>query len=95
MRVIALDLEILDSIIVYAVAAPFENQARKWPGLPGQLQPGLIEMIQIEMNIPADPDELAEFQIALLRDHRLKSHCARPVERVPEQDIDAALEQKA
>ena len=94
MRVIALDREILDSIIIDGRGA-FENKARKRPGLPGQLKPGLIEMIEIEMNVPADPDELAEFQIALLRDHGLKSDRARPVEGGAQQDIDAALEQKA
>jgi hypothetical protein len=38
-------------------------------------------MVQIKMNIAADPDKFAELQIALLGDHGLKRDASSPIER--------------
>ena len=60
-----------------------------------QLLVHLLEMVAIQMAIAARPDEVAHFEIALLRQHVSEQRVGGDVERHAEEDVGAALVQLA
>src|SRR5436190_12532496 len=53
----------------------------------GQLQPRLVEMVEVEVSVAEGVDELPGLQVAYLRHHRRQERVRRDVERDPEKDV--------
>src|ERR1051326_1757880 len=68
-RIIILELEILVLEIVDALYGWIEPDLRERPRLTGELQPRLLEVVCVEMQIPKGVDERPGFEIAHLGDH--------------------------
>ena len=51
----------------------------------------LFEVIRIEVTVAAGPDELAHFEVALLREHVREQRIGGDVERHAEENVGAAL----
>jgi hypothetical protein len=48
-------------------------------------------MVAVDMAVAAGPDEVADVEVALLREHVREQGVARDVERHAEEDVGAAL----
>jgi len=72
MRRVALDLEILDRVVVDTRCPSLELHRRERTRLTLHLLAGLIEMIEIKVGIASDPNELTKTQVGLLRQHELE-----------------------
>ena len=60
-----------------------------------ELRLHLLEMVAVDVAITSGPDEIAEFQIALLRHHHRQQRVAGDVEGHAEEDVCASLIQLA
>src|SRR5665811_2131501 len=64
-------------------------------GLSRQLQPGLVEMVEVEVRVTEGVDEVARLELADLRDHPRQQRVGGDVERHTEEDVRRALVQLA
>jgi len=79
MRLVAHDREILEAVIEDRVGPAADRQCRQRQRLTRELQPRLLQMVDVEVAVASRPDELAHVEVALLRHH------------VRQQRIDAML----
>ena len=70
---------------------PRDLQRRIRPRLARELQLDLLGMVAVDMAVAAGPDEVADAEVALLRQHVGEQGVARDVERHAEEDVAAAL----
>ena len=84
-----------DEVFVFVLVDPRgraqDFEAGQRAGLAGQLQACLVEMVGVKVAIAAGPDELADLQPALLREHVGEQRIAGDVERHAQEDIGGAL----
>jgi len=71
------------------LALDVERGVGKW--LAAQLRFHLFEVVVVDMAVAARPDEVAHFQIALLRQHVGQQRVACNVEGYAQKDVGAAL----
>ena len=65
----------------------FSTSSRQWAWLAGQLQPGLVKVVQIEMCIAQGVHEVADLQVAYLSDQVGQQRVGGNVERHAEEDV--------
>ncbi len=68
-----------------------QHQPRKGQRSAGELRIHLLEVIEVEVAVAARPDEVADPQIALLRDQMREERIGRNVERHAQEDVAAPL----
>src|SRR6266404_4609644 len=68
-RVVVEDFKILEAVVEQARRLAPNQELGLWIGLAGKLQISLFQVIQVQMAIAARPDELADLELALLRQH--------------------------
>jgi hypothetical protein len=66
-------------------------EAGKVERLRGELLVDLVEVVEVQVAVAAGPDEVADAEVALLREHVRQQRVARDVERHAEEKIGAAL----
>src|SRR5690348_14668598 len=91
MMLVAHELEILVRIVEKSGGAPADVEPRRREGSARELQPRLLEVIEVQMAVAARPDEVARLEVALLREHVRQQRVARDVEWHAEEDVRAAL----
>src|SRR5487761_632312 len=91
MMLVVHELEILVHIVEQGGGTPADVEPRRRERSARELQPRLLEMIDVEMAVAARPDELAGLEAALLREHVGEQRVARDVERHAEEHIGTAL----
>src|SRR5688572_13441 len=95
MRVVADQLEVLELEVVDVLHRRVQLHLRQRPGLAGQLQLRLLQMIAVEMQVTKSVNEGARLQATHLRDHQREQRVGRDVERHTQEQIRAALVQLA
>src|SRR5580765_2392118 len=66
---VAADVEIVESIVKNAVRLALDGQLRKRAGRARELLFDLLHVVGEQMTIAASPDEVADLESGLLRDH--------------------------
>src|SRR5699024_10750948 len=66
------------------VIRPAQLQAGELVRVPGQLAPGLLDVVGVDMAVTAGPHELTHVQIALLGDHMRQQRIGGDIERDPQ-----------
>ena len=69
MRIVALDLEIFETVIKQGFRFAFDDQFRQCARLARKLQMCLLKMVAVEVRIAAGPHETADVKVALLGHH--------------------------
>lgn len=87
MRVIALDLEVRDFVVIDTRRTPrqFDGWERAWHTR--DLLARLFEVIEIEVNITADPDQFTRRQVGLLCEHQQEGRGSSEVEGRAQEQI--------
>src|SRR5271168_96135 len=88
---IAKNFEILERIIEQTRRLTPNLEPRQGKGCARQLQIGLRQVIQVQMTIAAGPYEIADLEIALLREHMRQQRVGSDVEGNAQQRIGTAL----
>ena len=89
------NFDVLEIEVVNGFHRGVELECGKLEGLPGDLQPRLLEVVEIEVAISPGPDELPRFEVADLRNHAGKQAVGGDVEWHSEKGIGATLVQLA
>ncbi len=95
MRVVTFDFEVFKAVVENRIGFAFNHQLRQRARFARQLQGGLLHVVAVQVGIPAGPDEVAHFQVALLRHHMHQQRIAGDVERQAEEHVAWALVQLA
>src|SRR5438874_7674878 len=90
-RIIILELEILEFVIEQRLPAVLDHQPRERARLTRKLQARLFEMIRVKVAVAARPDERAGLEAALTRQHMGQEGVGGNVERHAEEDVGATL----
>ncbi len=91
MGLIPYHLEILELVVVDGGRFAVDPQRRQWVRFPGNLQAHLVQVVLINVDIAARPDEFARFQSALLGQHRQQQCIAGYIEGQTDEHIAGAL----
>src|SRR6185437_12095755 len=91
MMLIAHELEILEGVVEQGGGPAPQIEPRRRERSARELQPRLLEMIEIEVAVAAGPDELPGLEFALLREHVGEQRVARDVEGHAQENVGAAL----
>src|ERR1700722_15062785 len=91
MGIVAFEDEILVAEGEQVLGGRREPQGRQLARRPRELEPRLLEMVEVEVRIAERVDELARRQIGHLRDHQGEQRIGRDVERHAEKDVGGAL----
>src|SRR6267378_1775214 len=91
MMLVVHELEVLVLIRENARRAAADHKLRQLERRARELQVRLLEMIEVQVAVPAAPDELAGLEIALLREQVCEQRVAGDVERYPNENVRAAL----
>ena len=94
-RDVALQHEVLVRVVEKAVRRTCERDLRHVEGLACELQLYLLHEVVVDVAVAARPDEVAQLQTRLLRDHHRQQRVGRDVEGHPEEHIRTALIQLA
>src|SRR5512144_3086816 len=95
MALIPDDREIVEAVAEQILRLAPDLEPRERQRLPGELRANLLEMVEIEVTVATRPDEFADAEVALLRDHVRQERVGRDVERHSEEQIRAPLVQLA
>lgn len=95
MRVVVDDFEILELILKDGGWLALDDQLGQGARLPWKLLSDALQVVEVDVRVPAGPDEVARFQFALLRDHMSQQAIACTIEGQAEHCIAAALVQLA
>src|SRR6185295_3123338 len=68
-RVVILEYEVLGLVIEQTLTTVLDDQMRERSRLAGQLEPRLLEVVQVEMAVSAGPHEHSRLKAALARQH--------------------------
>ncbi len=63
----------------------------KRPGLPAQLQPGLVEVVQVKVGVAKGVHKIAGLQITHLGNHKGEQGIGGNIERHAQENVGAAL----
>ena len=91
MVLVVLQHKVLIAVVEDAVRTALDLHVGVRVGGPAQLQFGLGQVVVVDVAVPARPDEVAEVQIALLRQHHRQQRIAGDVEGHAQEDVGAAL----
>src|SRR4051812_11802036 len=91
MRIITAESEVLVVEIEQRGSRRIEGHRRQWPGLAGELQAGLVQVVAVEVGIAQGVDEVAGRQSADLGHHQGQQGIGGDVERHAQEDVGAAL----
>jgi len=94
-RIVVHDLEVLDRVVEDGCRLPLDDQLRQAARLPRELLLDLVEVVAVDVHITTRPDELSDFQIALLRHHVGQQRVAGDVEGHAQEHVSTALVQLA
>jgi len=89
------NFDVLETEVVNGFHRGVEFECGKLKGLPGDLQPRLLEVVEVEVAISPGPDELPRLEVADLRHHAGKQAVGGDVEWHSEKGISATLVQLA
>jgi hypothetical protein len=81
MRVVAGDLEVVETIIEDRRGLALDVQLRQRFQVARQLQVRLRHVVRIQVTVAAGPDEVADFKTCLLRHHVRQQGVGRNIER--------------
>src|SRR5688572_9430563 len=62
------DLEVLEAVVEDRIRLAVDHQRGQRARLAGELQLRLLQVVVVQVHVAADPHELADGQVALLRD---------------------------
>src|SRR6186997_3344392 len=93
MWVISLDRDVIEGEVIDRADAGVQDESGEWAGLSTQLQPGLVEMVQIEMCVTESMDKVTHLQAANLSHHLRQQRIGGDVERNAQEDVRRALVQ--
>ena len=62
-------LEVLELILEDGVWFPLNDQLRKWPRFAFELLQDAFDLVEVDVAVPAGPNEVTGLEIALLRHH--------------------------
>src|SRR4029453_12821569 len=93
MWVISLDRDVIEGEVIERADAGVQDESGEWAGLSTQLQPGLVEMVQIEVGVPESVDKLPALQAANLSHHLGQQRIGGDVERNAQKDVRRTLVQ--
>ena len=91
MRVVVLQLEILEAEPADLFYRWVQPHLRERPALTAELLARLLEMILVKMQIAESVNELARLKIAHLRHHQREQRIRRDVEGHAKEEVGAAL----
>ena len=91
MVAVVVDDEVLVLVVEDRRRPARELEHRVGEGRARQLQLDLLGVVAVDVAIAAGPDEIADVEVALLRQHVRQQRIARDVERHAEEDVGAAL----
>src|SRR4051812_22466947 len=91
MRLIIEQFEILELEIVNISDRGVELHAWQWARFASQLQPGLFEVVGVQVEIAKGMDEGSRLELANLGDHQGQERIRSDIERHTEEQIGAAL----
>ena len=91
MRVVSEDGDVVEGEVVDRVDAGVEDQPGEWAGLATQLEPCLLQMVQIEVSVTEGVDEVTDFQAANLSNHLGQQCVGGNVEGNAEKDVRRTL----
>lgn len=92
---IALEVEILQGVIGDVGRQTVELQCGVRERLVAELLIDLVVVVVVDVDVATRPDELAQFQTALVCDHHRQQCVAGDIERHPEEHVTAPLVQLA
>lgn len=95
MREVSDDLEVFNRVTEDIFSLTLDDQARQRSRVARQLFDDLLDMIVVDVRVATRPDELADFQTALLCDHVGQQRIAGDVERHTEEHVRTPLVQLA
>src|SRR5215468_7431550 len=90
-RLVAFEDEILVSQREQVLRRRIDPHGRQRPRLARELQPRLLEMIQIKMRVAERMDEDFRLETSYLRDGKRQQRVGRDVERHAEKHVGGAL----
>lgn len=93
MRVVAGDLEIVETVVEDRVWLALDDQLRQRARRARQLQAGLFQVVRIQVQVTDRMHDLAHFQVALLSDHMSQERQARAIEGNAQVEVARALGQ--
>src|SRR5579883_3170685 len=88
---VAHELEILEGVVEQGGGPAPDVESRRQERSARELQPCLLEMIEIEVAVAARPDEFPRVEAALLREHVGEQRIAGYVEGHAEEHVGATL----
>src|ERR1019366_6568599 len=91
MRVVAGQLKVAVLELVDVPHGGVQFHLRQRARLTRKLQPGLVEMIRVEVQVSEGVDEYARLQLADLRNHHRQQGIGGDIERHAEEQVRAAL----
>lgn len=91
MVLVALDLDVLGAEVVYRGHAGVEPESGQFERHSCDLQPRLLEVIEVEVAVAPGPDELARLEAAHLRHQAGQQAVRGDVERHAEEGVGAPL----
>src|SRR6185437_8019487 len=91
MRGVVGELDVLEAVVEEARGLPLKDQPRQRARLAGELDIGLLEVVDVEVAVASRPDELARQEPALRGNEVGEQRVGRDVERDAEEDVGAAL----
>src|SRR5262245_1392703 len=95
MMLVADDPEVLEGVVEDRRGPTVQRQRRKRERVARELRLHLLAVVVVDVAVAARPDEVADLEVALLREHVREQGVARDVERNAEEDVRAALIQLA
>src|SRR5215218_5685287 len=90
-RVVALDGDVLEVERVELADGRVQHQRRQRPRVAGQLEPRLVEVVEVQVRVTQRVHEVAHLEVAHLGDHVGEQGVRRDVERHAEEDVGGAL----
>ena len=91
MGIVIHDLEILVRVFVDRGRLPVDDETRQGPRFALELLPDLIQMVPINVAIPAGPYEFPRLQVALFGEHVRQDRIGRDIERQAQKTVHAPL----
>ena len=91
MRIVVLELEIFKPESEDVIYLTVQFHGRQLPRLPRELQPGLLDMVRVEVNISKSVNEIARLKPGNLSHHQQEQRIAGYIEGNPQKDISASL----
>lgn len=80
-------LDVAEREVEQAGDVRIQYEGRRWERLAGKLLIDLIEMVGVQVDVAANPDQLAGYHVHHLRHHVRQDGVGRHIERHPEEHV--------